>query len=300
MSSVRTDLAMELKEAAGEIPGVEMKQKTMGEATVTRVTVFSDEGAQKIGKPQGVYITIEQSNLYEKEAQMTDELAACLAHEISTLLGEKKIGSALVVGLGNRDLTPDSLGPRVTEEVLVSRHILSQMPDLIDERVRSVCVLSPGVMGSTGMETGEVVTAVVQRIRPDLVLVVDALAARSTSRILSTVQVTDAGVAPGSGVGNHRSALTRETLGVPVIAVGVPMVVHASTILRDSMEKLMEKSGAQFDLSLLLRDMDGANLVVTPVMIDEAVRNVASLVADGINGALQPELTRQEIHAMRI
>ncbi len=300
MSQIRTDLAMESREAAGEIPGVEMKQMTMGGATVTRVTVLNQEGAQAMGKPMGVYITIEQSNLYEKEAQVTDELAACLSREIATLFHREKTGTALVVGLGNRDLTPDSLGPRVTEEVLVSRHILSQMPDMIDERVRSVCVLSPGVMGSTGMETGEVVSAVVQRIQPDLVIVVDALAARSTGRILTTVQVTDAGVAPGSGVGNHRGALTRETLGVPVIAVGVPMVVHASTILRDSMEKLMEKSGAKFDISVLLRDMDGANLVVTPVMIDEAVRNVASLVADGINGALQPDLTREEIHAMRI
>lgn len=300
MNMVRTDLAMEAKEAAGEISGVEMHQEKVGSAVVTRVCVLTHAGAEAIGKPIGTYITIEQANLFEKDAQISDELAVCIAKEISSLLSIPCDAPALVVGLGNRDLTPDSLGPRVMEEVLVSRHILSQMPELIDERVRSVCALTPGVMGSTGMETGEVVTAVVQRIRPGCVLLVDALAARSTDRILATVQVSNAGVVPGSGVGNHRNALTKETLGVPVIAIGVPMVVHASTILRDAMENLMEKTGNDFDVSVLINSMDSGNLVVTPVMIDEAVRNVASLVADGINGALQPQLTRDEIHAMRI
>lgn len=150
------------------------------------------------------------------------------------------------------------------------------------------------------METGEVVQAVVQRVRPGCVVVVDALAARSTSRILNTVQLTDAGVSPGSGVGNHRDALTRETLGVPVVAVGVPMVVHASTILRDALERIAGQSGAGLDLGALLRDMDSENLVVTPVMIDEAVRSVAALLAEGIDLALQPELSRRELRALRI
>lgn len=300
MQSFRTDLAMEASQAAGEISGVEMEQNTVEKATITRVRVLNEKGAQTIGKPIGTYITVEQSDLYEKQAQGSDVLARCIADQLVRLLGAVQPRCALVVGLGNRDLTPDSLGPRVMQEMLVSRHILKQFPELIDERVRSVCVMAPGVMGATGMETGEVVQAVVYSIQPDCVVIVDALAARSIGRILSTVQLTDAGVAPGSGVGNHRDALTKETLGVPVVAVGVPMVVHASTILRDALERIVGQSAAQLDLHALLRDMDGENLVVTPVVIDEAVRNVAALVADSINLALQPELTLNEIRAMRI
>lgn len=296
-SSVRTDLAMEAREAAGEIEGVEMEQKKEGKATVTRVRVNTEQGARAIGKPIGTYVTIEQSGLAQTRSSA---LTRCIGQQLKQLLGEVRPGGALVVGLGNRELTPDSLGPRVMQHILVTRHLFTQLPELLDERVQPVSVLAPGVMGSTGMETGEVVQAVVQRVRPGCVVVVDALAARSTSRILNTVQLTDAGVSPGSGVGNHRDALTRETLGVPVVAVGVPMVVHASTILRDALERIAGESGAGLDLGALLRDMDGENLVVTPVMIDEAVRSVAALLAEGIDLALQPELSRRELRALRI
>lgn len=296
-SSVRTDLAMEAREAAGEIEGVEMEQKKEGKATVTRVRVNTEQGARAIGKPIGTYVTIEQSGLAQTRSSA---LTRCIGQQLKQLLGEVRPGGALVVGLGNRELTPDSLGPRVMQHILVTRHLFTQLPELLDERVQPVSVLAPGVMGSTGMETGEVVQAVVQRVRPGYVVVVDALAARSTSRILNTVQLTDAGVSPGSGVGNHRDALTRETLGVPVVAVGVPMVVHASTILRDALDRIAGQSGAELDLGALLRDMDGENLVVTPVMIDEAVRSVAALLAEGIDLALQPELSRRELRALRI
>ena len=296
-SSVRTDLAMEAREAAGEIEGVEMEQKKEGKATVTRVRVNTEQGARAIGKPIGTYVTIEQSGLAQTRSSA---LTRCIGQQLKQLLGEVRPGGALVVGLGNRELTPDSLGPRVTQHILVTRHLFTQLPELLDERVQPVSVLAPGVMGSTGMETGEVVQAVVQRVRPGCVVVVDALAARSTSRILNTVQLTDAGVSPGSGVGNHRDALTRETLGVPVVAVGVPMVVHASTILRDALERIAGDSGASLDPGALLRSMDGENLVVTPVMIDEAVRAIAALLAEGIDLALQPHLTRRELNALRI
>ncbi|MDY4517227.1 MAG: GPR endopeptidase [Candidatus Spyradocola sp.] len=296
-SSVRTDLAMEAREAAGEIEGVEMEQKKEGKATVTRVRVNTEQGARAIGKPIGTYVTIEQSGFAQTRSSA---LTRCIGQQLKQLLGEVRPGGALVVGLGNRELTPDSLGPRVMQHILVTRHLFTQLPELLDERVQPVSVLAPGVMGSTGMETGEVVQAVVQRVRPGYVVVVDALAARSTSRILNTVQLTDAGVSPGSGVGNHRDALTRETLGVPVVAVGVPMVVHASTILRDALDRIAGQSGAELDLGALLRDMDGENLVVTPVMIDEAVRSVAALLAEGIDLALQPELSRRELRALRI
>ena len=296
-TGVRTDLAMEAREAAGEIEGVEMEQHREGKAIVTRVRVVTEQGARAIGKPIGTYVTIEQNGLTQAK---TGALSKCIAQQLSLLLGQPQQGGALVVGLGNRELTPDSLGPRVTQRILVTRHLFTQLPELLDERVQPVSVLAPGVMGSTGMETGEVVQAVVQRVKPACVVVVDALAARSTSRILNTVQLTDAGVSPGSGVGNHRDALTRETLGVPVVAVGVPMVVHASTILRDALERIAGDSGASLDLGALLRSMDGENLVVTPVMIDEAVRAIAALLAEGIDLALQPGLTRRELSALRI
>lgn len=296
-SGVRTDLAMEAREAAGEIEGVEMEQKKEGKAIVTRVRVNTEHGARVIGKPVGTYITIEQSGLSQEKGTA---LSRCIGAQLAQLLGEVRQGGALVVGLGNRELTPDSLGPRVTQQVLVTRHLFTQLPELVDGRVQPVSVLAPGVMGSTGMETGEVVQAVVQRVKPGCVVVVDALAARSTGRILNTVQLTDAGVAPGSGVGNHRDALTKESLGVPVVAVGVPMVVHASTILRDALEHIAGESGAELNVDTLLRDMDGENLVVTPVMIDEAVRSVAALLAEGIDLALQPGLSRRELRALRI
>ena len=167
----------------------------------------------------------------------------------------------------------------------------------MDERVRPVCVLTPGVTGETGLETGEVIRAVVRSVHPACVVVIDALAARSTERILSTVQITDAGVIPGSGVGNHRIGLTQETLGVPVIAIGIPMVVHAATILRDALEKLM---GTPLRTDALLQSMECSNLVVTPVMIDEAVQNAAALLAEGVDLALHPQLSREELRLMRI
>ena len=288
-TTCRTDLAMEAREQNGEISGVEMEQEKCASALLTRVRVINEAGAQRLKKPIGTYITIEQRDLYEKEPKDAQALGHCIAGQLTQLLGAAAAGGcALVVGLGNRDLTPDSLGPRVVSEIMVTRHLYEVMPDSRDAHLRPVCAIAPGVMGETGIETGEVVRAVAAVVKPSCVIVVDALAARSTQRILSTVQITDAGVVPGSGVGNHRAALTKETLGVPVIAVGVPMVVHASTILRDAMERI---TGSDTPMEALLHGMDCENLVVTPVMIDEAVRSVAGHVARAINTALQPCLS---------
>ena len=297
MDERRTDLALEARELSGDTPGVEEETEHCGKAVVTRVRVRTQQGAEKIGKPIGTYITIEQKDLCSKEAQADGSLSQCLAEQISSLLHLKKGDCVLVAGLENRSLTPDSLGPRAAREVLVSRHIFCQLPQALDERVRPVCVLTPGVTGETGLETGEVIRAVVRSVHPACVVVIDALAARSTERILSTVQITDAGVIPGSGVGNHRIGLTQETLGVPVIAIGIPMVVHAATILRDALEKLV---GTPLRTDALLRSMECSNLVVTPVMIDEAVQNAAALLAEGVDLALHPQLSREELRLMRI
>ena len=292
--SWRTDLAMEAKQASGEIEGVEMMQENCQQALVTRVTVRTQEGAETLGKPVGTYITIEHEGLSDKMSLHKMELVHCIAQQLHSLMGGcVNDGCALVVGLGNNDLTPDSLGPRVVSRIAVTRHFAKEMSSE-QSTVRSVCAYAPGVTGSTGIETSESAAALVKAVQPSVVLLVDALAARSTARLLNTVQITDAGVAPGSGVGNHRKALNRETLGVPVIALGVPMVVHASTILRDAMEKL---AGEEVQMDALLKDMDCKELVVTPAMIDEAVCSAANIVAQAIDMALQKDISTLRIGA---
>ena len=271
MDERRTDLALEARELSGDTPGVEEETEQCGKAVVTRVRVRTQQGAEKIGKPIGTYITIEQKDLCSKEAQADGSLSRCLAEQIFSLLHLEKGDCVLVAGLGNRSLTPDSLGPRAAREVLVSRHIFCQLPQVMDERVRPVCVLTPGVTGETGLETGEVIRAVVRSVHPACVVVIDALAARSTERILSTVQITDAGVIPGSGVGNRRSALDRGTLGVPVIAVGIPTVVDADP---------------------------RAGLFLTPRDIDQRIRELGRLLGYGITLALQPSLTAADVTAL--
>ncbi len=316
MACINTDLALEAREAVGEIPGVEMEQEKKGETLVTRVHVVTPMGARRMGKPIGRYVTIENEELSRAETLRDREMGGIIAEELRALLGEEQDGCAMVAGLGNRELTPDSLGPRVTGEILVSRHIKENMPDFLDERVRSVCAVSPGVMGVTGIDTGELLRAAVESVRPACLIAVDSLAARSRRRILGTVQLSDAGVVPGSGVGNHRTALTRETLGLPVVAIGVPMVVRAAVIGREALEtalnSIVRREGNETPMARRIRgyldeetleelsqeDASMRGFVVTPVSIDEAVRNVATLVAEGINRCLQPELKYEEIQAM--
>lgn len=315
---IRTDLALEAREASGEISGVSMEQEELGGSKITRVEVLNEAGAGKIGKPIGKYITIENAALSSADALCDSALVEAIAREIRGFFALGEDENAMVAGLGNRNLTPDSLGPKVAERILVSRHILSTMPDLLDARVRSVSAICPGVMGETGIETGELVACAAKAVRPSCLIVVDSLAARSAARILGTVQISNAGVVPGSGVGNHRTALTRQSLGLPVVAIGVPMVVHALTIGKDTLERafaLMEEAiaadnsykdfaGRHLEEAQLGRIMDRAleplenGFVVTPVSIDEAVKNVADLVAEAINVALQPELSREEIAAL--
>lgn len=316
MRGIDSDLALEAREAVGEIQGVAMQQEKRGETLITRVHVQNEDGARRMNKPIGRYITIENAALSRPQSLRTRELSGIIAGELQRLLGPGDKGCAMVAGLGNRNLTPDSLGPRVTANILVSRHILSNMPDFLDDRVRSVCAVSPGVMGNTGIETGELLRSAVEAVRPSCLIVVDSLAARSRRRILGTVQISDAGVVPGSGVDNHRVALNEQTLGLPVVAIGVPMVVRAAVLGQEAAEYTIrsiaeqEGEGSLFSRRLL-GYLDGDSLekrlredtplqsfVVTPVSIDEAVRNTAALVAEGINRCLQPELSAEEIQAM--
>ena len=291
-----TDLAMESRGAQPE------QTKTLQNGIErTVVTVRDAQTAQALGRPMGVYVTLSCPQRMSIELGTRRALSEALGQAIAGML-PGACRTVLVAGLGNRTVTPDALGPRTVERVLVTRHMDGCLPQDVSERLRSVCAAAPGVLGVTGIETAEVLRGMVAHVRPDAVIAVDALAARSSQRICSTIQVADTGITPGSGVGNHRRALTRETLGVPVIAVGVPMVVYASTIARDALGDLAAMDGAsEADEERLMACVERVvtqrlgDLIVTPREVDALVERMAGIVAEGVNLALHPELTEGEI-----
>jgi len=230
--NIRTDLALEMREClynetGEEISGVEITIEEDDELgiTVTWVSITNEEGAAAMGKPIGNYITLESSSMKENDPDAHEEIAKILAQKLGRLHNLNKEAVILVVGLGNRHVTPDALGPQVCEKLLVTRHMGDDVPHDLKGRLRAVSALTPGVMGITGIETAEIVKGVAEKIKPDLIIAIDALAARQTSRINATVQMSDAGVNPGAGMGNRRTPINKESMGVPVIAVGV-LTVH--------------------------------------------------------------------------
>ena len=240
--SVRTDLAIEAREMvregreeAGEPDGVQVETRHTEDYELTRVHILTEQGSQTMGKPVGSYITLEAQKLKENDPESHSSIVAVLSKELQHLAKPKKRGTVLVVGLGNWNITPDALGPKVVSRVLVTRHLRDTLPEDMAQTVRPVAAVSPGVMGITGIETGEIVKGIVEKMHPDLVIAIDALAARKTSRINAAIQLSDTGLAPGAGVGNKRKMLSEETLGVPVIAIGVPTVVDAATLVNDTM-----------------------------------------------------------------
>lgn len=285
MKLPRTDLAIEATQLlnaqkAGEIPGVVTEERTVQGVSVTQVEITNSEGAQAVGKPQGRYLTLELTGLLRRAPGAFAQSAQALAQELTRLLPEGERMSALVVGLGNRLVTPDAVGPRAADHTMVTRHLIQQNPEQFAP-FRPVAALAAGVLGTTGVESGELVRSVTEGIQPDLVIAVDALAARSVHRLCSTVQLADTGIIPGSGVGNARAALNRETLGVPVIAIGVPTVVDAATLAADL-------TGQEPEGEL-------GSLLVTPKDIDVLVSDVAKVIGYGINLALQPGLTVEDV-----
>lgn len=287
----RTDLAVEAKELWQEsaqdqtqLPGVKARDTTREGFSVTTVEILDDQGAQALGKPRGTYITLELDGLLRREEGAFSRCAQAIAGELLPLLGDLP-GDApvLVVGLGNRAITPDAIGPKVHDHTVVTRHLISQLPEHFGQ-FRSVSSLASGVLGTTGMESGEVVSALVSSLRPACVIAVDALASRSLHRLCRTVQLSNTGIAPGSGVGNHRQALDRESLGVPVIAVGVPTVVDGATLCADLLGTDTLPDLAQ-----------GRDLLVTPKDIDSQVADLAKVIGYGINLALQTGLTVEDV-----
>ncbi|AMA72321.1 peptidase [Aneurinibacillus sp. XH2] len=251
--SVRTDLALEAREMAeqeqaGELNGIRFHSEEEGGITVSKMVVETMEGAKRIGKMPGRYVTLEVPGLRSQDSELQDRVATRFAQEFHTFLSEtgiKENDSALIVGLGNWNVTPDAVGPLVVENVLVTRHLFELMPEQVEEGYRPVSAISPGVLGITGIETSEIVYGVVEKTKPDFVIVIDALASRALERVNTTIQISDTGISPGSGVGNKRKPLTKETLGIPVIAVGVPTVVDAVTIVHDTISYILGHLGRQ-------------------------------------------------------
>lgn len=294
----RTDLALEAREIwesgakkAESLRGVESKQTEREGFPVTTVRITSQEGARALGKPVGDYITLELPGLKRREEDAFGRAVRALAAELRALL-PKGEGTVLVAGLGNRAITPDNVGPAAVGHTLVTRHLVEQVPAYFGH-FRPVAALAAGVLANTGMESSELIRAVVERISPSCVIVIDALASRSLERVCSTVQLTDTGISPGSGVGNHRAALSRESLGVPVIALGVPTVVDAVTLCADV---LAEAGREELDPETLRGA--AAGLMVTPTDIDQRVADLSKVIGYGVSLALQHGLSVEELDAL--
>ncbi len=298
----RTDLTIEAAEQLmqGEktIDGCQINKNNLDGISITEVEVQTDEAAQKIGKPCGTYITIECPAIRTGETDEFDKIQKELTKYIVRFTQGKK--NILIVGLGNRNITPDALGPKVTDGIIVTRHLKEQK--LITDDVVSVSAIAPGVLGITGIETGEIINSVVQKTKPDIIIAIDALAARSMERVTTTIQIGDTGIIPGSGIGNSRNAITKDTLGVPVIAIGVPTVVDAATVANDSIDILTDavkqNAGENSKLYKAIKKLEDenryslikqvltpyvGNLIVTPTEIDSVIDDVSDIIADSIN-----------------
>ena len=311
----RTDLALEAREAltrrtSEDIPGVKVETAQDQEVLITRVNIATPDAARNMGKLQGNYVTIEARGLREKNTPLQEKVMKYLAEELVNLSGLPPSAVILVIGLGNWNITPDALGPRAVDKIVVTRHLQDMLSPELKGGVRSVCAIAPGVLGITGMETAEIVQGIVSKIKPNLVIAIDALAAASSHRVITTVQLADTGISPGSGVGNKRFGLTKESLGVPVIAIGVPTVVHASTIAMDTIDTLQNHAAfARYFKSLEnLTDQDRrtivrqvlpetlGDLMVTPKEVDRLIEDIADVIAGGINQAMHPNIDYENIH----
>ena len=280
---VRTDLALEVRENmeenAKECRGVSVEEqyREESEIRITKVVIQTMNGAKAMGKPIGTYITLEAPAMVLPDENYHEEISAELAGQLKEIIpGMEKELSVMVVGLGNRDVTADALGPNVVDNLIINRHMMKEYGKAAFDRkkVHMVSGLIPGVMAKTGMESQEIIKGVVEKTNPNVVIVVDALAARSTRRLNRTIQVTNTGIHPGSGVGNHRNSLTRESLGIPIVAIGVPTVVDAATIIYD----------ATGDRNAISPGLNG--MFVTPKDIDETIKRLSFTISEALNIAL--------------
>ena len=286
----RTDLAVEAIEnhkTAAALPHVRQSDRTLEGFAVHEVRILSEDAAREIGKPQGRYLTFELDALIRREEDAFPRACKALSTLLRELLPHPNDGPVLIAGLGNRMITPDAIGPQTADHVIATRHLVAQSPDIFADW-RPVSALAPGVLGQTGVETGEVICGVLDRVRPAAVIAVDALAAGRLSRLLRTVQLADTGITPGAGVGNARAALNEETLGVPVIAVGVPTVVDGATLAHEISSQLGQPACEALD------DLSQP-VMITTRDIDREVADISRMIGYAVNMALHPHLSVADI-----
>ena len=308
MYNFRTDLANERRDIykkvnniENKIDGIESEEQDVNDnLKIERVFITNENGEKAIGKTKGIYVTIDIKNLKIAQDEEIQKASDVLTGELEKILDKHitRKDEILVVGLGNMYVTPDSLGPKVINELDITRHIIKYMPEVLDENTRNVCGIAPGVLGTTGMETLEIVKGIVENIKPKLIIVIDSLASRSIERISSTLQISDTGIVPGAGVGNTRVELSKKTLGIPVIALGIPTVVELATLVSDGIDifidKLQDKAKSNEYLNQLQQEdkyeevkealnVGEYNMIVTPKEIDDLIENMKDIVARGIN-----------------
>lgn len=297
---MRTDLAREAREWNRDIPGVSERVEKLPGAEVSYIQIETEQAAAALDKPRGAYVTIEVPGIALRDAKAFETAAACVSSALKHLTVRlKKLEHVLVVGLGNRFVTPDALGPRTVEKLFVTRHIHCHAPELAPRGMRQVSAIAPGVLGVTGIETAEAVRALVEALRPDCLFCIDALASARASRISTAIQLNESGILPGAGVGNRQRGLSERTLGLPVIAIGVPTVVYAATIAFEALLALGDAAGAGGDESALKQSVDEMmdrrfpDMIVTPKDVDQLVSDAAGVLASGINRMLHEAYFQQ-------
>lgn len=320
MKHIYTDLAIESRQIyepdeRKEVEGVAVEAMEDENYSINKVKVLNERGAELINKPVGTYITMEVPLLDRADEDLKDEISMVLARTIKELLSNYKRDKVLIIGLGNWNISSDSLGPRVVDRVLVTRQYFLNFQKDFDESMANVAAMSPGVMGVTGIETFDIVKGLVDKIKPDLVIAVDALAARKMERVTRTIQISDTGISPGSGIGNKRQGLDLDSLGVPVLALGVPTVVNAATLANDTMELILSSlkevaevgqdfyqlldslsSEDQYDLIEEVLTPFSANLIVSPKDIDVLIEDLSIILANGLNIAIHPGIDLKDIN----
>ncbi len=303
LADERADIFKKSNKITSDIDGIETDTKEDENIKTTTVKITNENGEKSIGKPIGTYVTIDIKQLKDATDEDIQVYGNALSLELKKMINNhiKNEEDVLIVGLGNIYVTPDSLGPKVINEIDVTRHIIKYMPQYVENGTRPISAVSPGVLGTTGIETLEIIDGIVKNIKPKLIIVIDALASRSMNRISSSIQLSDTGIVPGAGVDNTRKELSEKTLGVPVIAIGIPTVVEAATIVADSIDMFIEKmqnEGKSSEYLNRIKDENkykiikevlipkDFNMIVTPKEIDDLIENMKDVVAVGINSAL--------------
>lgn len=315
--NVRTDLALEAHEVltrTEEIPGVNVEKEGDEDITINRVSITTEQAAARMGKAVGNYITLEVPGLRKKNTELQDKVVQVLYKELQKMFNLNENQTVLVIGLGNWNVTPDALGPRVIQELFVTRHIFEMKPELLGDGYRPVCAMSPGVLGITGIETGEIIRGVAEQVRPDVIVAIDALAAQRLERLNTTIQVADTGVVPGSGVGNRRLGINSQSMGgIPVFSIGVPTVVDATTIAGDSLDHIaagLKKESPQGNVFAgIVQKMDWqekkevirevlnpytGDLIVTPKEIDTLIDDISLVLAGSLDAAFHSQIAAEE------